>query len=73
MTIGRAPGCAIVIDDSFVSQVHARVFEANGVHHLEDLDSTNGTRFNDVPLVGSHVLHKGDRIAFGDTVLEFNT
>ena len=43
MTMGRAPGCTVVVDDTYVSQLHARVFSQEGAWHVEDLGSTNGT------------------------------
>ena len=70
MTIGRAPGCHIVIDDTFVSQLHARVFHIDGVAMVEDLASTNGTAVNDLLVATAVPLKKGDRLRVGDTVLE---
>jgi hypothetical protein len=71
LTIGRAPGCGISIpDDTFVSNVHARVFERDGDVFVEDLGSTNGTLFNDAALTTVVKLRKGDRIQAGQTVLE---
>lgn len=71
MTIGRAAGCTIVVEDSFVSQVHTRIFESGGTYYLEDLGSTNGTFHNGGPVDAAVVLHRGDTIKIGDTVLEF--
>ena len=46
-TIGRGGGCTISLpDDTFVSQVHARVVERDGQLFIEDLGSTNGTFLN---------------------------
>lgn len=71
LTIGRAAGCGISIpDDTFVSSVHARVYERDGDVFIEDLDSTNGTLLNGAPLQGTSKLRKGDRIKTGQTVLE---
>ena len=45
--MGRAAGCHIALpDDTFVSQLHARVFERSGQVYVEDLGSTNGTYVN---------------------------
>ena len=47
VTIGRAPGCSVALaDDTFVSQLHARVFVRDGQPFVEDLGSTNGTFLN---------------------------
>jgi pSer/pThr/pTyr-binding forkhead associated (FHA) protein len=71
LTIGRAAGCGISIpDDTFVSNVHARVFERDGDVFVEDLGSTNGTLVNGAPLQAASKLRKGDRIQAGQTVLE---
>ncbi|MFM7617420.1 MAG: FHA domain-containing protein [Actinomycetes bacterium] len=69
-TIGRAAGCTIALDDTFVSSIHARVFIADGIPYAEDSGSTNGTRVNDAPITGTQRLARGDRIGVGDTVLE---
>lgn len=71
LTIGRAAGCGISLpDDTFVSNVHARVFERDGDVFVEDLGSTNGTLVNGEPLESTRQLRKGDRISAGLTVLE---
>ena len=71
LTIGRAAGCGVSIpEDTFVSNVHARVFERDGDVFVEDLGSTNGTLINGSPLVSVTKLRKGDRIQTGQTVLE---
>jgi pSer/pThr/pTyr-binding forkhead associated (FHA) protein len=73
VTFGRAPGCTVSVpDDTFVSQVHARVFNDQGNIIIEDVGSTNGTYVNGTRLTVGTVLHKGDRIQIGGTVLEAN-
>jgi pSer/pThr/pTyr-binding forkhead associated (FHA) protein len=69
--IGRDPACVIRIDDdSYVSTLHARVFDHEGQPMLEDLGSTNGTFHNGTKMSGVKLLHPGDRIQIGYTVLE---
>ena len=71
ITLGREPGCTIVIDDdAFVSQVHLRVFDYDGQPMVEDLGSTNGTYHNGVKLIGAKLLHQGDRLQVGTTLIE---
>ncbi len=71
LTVGRAAGCGVSIpDDTFVSQLHARVFRDDGDLWVEDLGSTNGTLLNDKPVSAPVVLRKGDRLKIGKTVLE---
>ena len=71
VTLGREPGCTIMIDDdAFVSQLHLRVFDYEGQPMVEDLGSTNGTFHNGSKLVGAKLLHPGDRIQVGTTLIE---
>lgn len=70
-TIGRAPGCAVVIADSRASKIHARLHRSGDGWRLEDLGSTNGTLLNDEPLSESAPVGAGDRIQIADHVLEF--
>ncbi len=71
ITLGRDPGCTITIDDdAYVSQFHLRIYEYEGQPMVEDLGSTNGTFHNGSKLVGSRLLHPGDRIQVGTTVIE---
>jgi pSer/pThr/pTyr-binding forkhead associated (FHA) protein len=71
VTLGREPHCTISIDDdAYVSQLHLRVFDYEGQPMVEDLGSTNGTYHNGTKLVGTKLLHPGDRIQVGTTVIE---
>ena len=71
ITIGRNPGSTIVIDDdTFVSTTHLRIYDVEGQAMVEDLGSTNGSFHNGNRLVGARLLHPGDRIQVGYTVLE---
>ncbi len=71
ITVGRDPASTITIDgDTFVSALHLRIYDADGQAMVEDLGSTNGSFHNGSPLVGVHLLHPGDRIQVGYTVLE---
>jgi pSer/pThr/pTyr-binding forkhead associated (FHA) protein len=73
LTVGRAEGCGVTIpDDTFVSQVHARVFRRDGSLYVEDLGSTNGTFVNKKQVSAAVPLRKGDRLQVGKTVLELN-
>jgi hypothetical protein len=72
ITIGRAATCGLHIDDTYVSSVHARIFNRSGVFVIEDLDSRNGTVLNGNQLTTATELRPGDRIQFGTTLLEFS-
>jgi len=73
LTLGRAPGCRITLDDTFVSQLHARVFEQSGTWFVEDLGSTNGTFLNRDKVAGPAAMRPGDRLRVGSVVLELVT
>lgn len=70
MTIGRAPECELLIDDTYASSQHARIFGKNGTWYVEDLGSTNGTFVNDQKLAAPAMVQPGDKIRVGTTVLE---
>jgi hypothetical protein len=71
VTIGRAGGCGIALPgDTFVSQVHARVFDRDGDLYVEDLGSTNGTFLNGEQVHEPLRLKRGDRLHIGQTELE---
>ena len=71
LTVGRGGGCGIVLgDDTFVSQVHARLYRRDGDVYLEDLGSRNGTFVNGEAIGGATRLRRGDQVQFGSTVAE---
>jgi pSer/pThr/pTyr-binding forkhead associated (FHA) protein len=70
LTIGRAAGCHVTVDDSYASQIHARVFSRDGRFLVEDLGSTNGTYLNRQKVSGPMQIDPGDRLQIGNTVLE---
>jgi pSer/pThr/pTyr-binding forkhead associated (FHA) protein len=70
LTIGRAAGCQVPLDDSYASQLHARIFRRNGDLLVEDLGSTNGTFLNRKKVDSPVPIRKGDRLQVGKTVLE---
>jgi len=70
LTVGRAPGCAVQLDDTFVSQLHARVFVADGQFMVEDLGSTNGTYLNRQKVGPPVLVRPGDLLQVGNTVME---
>jgi pSer/pThr/pTyr-binding forkhead associated (FHA) protein len=73
ITLGRAAGCQVTIDDTYASQLHARVFQRDGVVYVEDLGSTNGTYLNRTKVSGPMVLQRGDKLQIGNTVLELGS
>lgn len=70
LTVGRAAGCSITLDDTYVSQIHSRVFTRDGKIFVEDVGSTNGTYLNRAKVQGPMVMQRGDRLQVGSTVME---
>ena len=70
ITLGRAAGCQVTLDDTYASQLHARVFQRDGTVYVEDLGSTNGTYLNRRKVTGPMVFQRGDNLQIGNTVLE---
>lgn len=67
--IGRAPGCAILLSDDYVSAQHARLYERGGRLWVEDLRSRNGTLLNGHRLRRPATLRAGDRLQIGQVIL----
>jgi hypothetical protein len=70
LLIGRADRCQLVLNDSYVSQMHARIFAKDGGYMIEDLGSTNGTYLNKRKVTTATPLHRGDHVKIGKTILE---
>lgn len=68
LTIGRAPGCAVLLDDPTVSSLHARLTRRGGDVVLDDLGSRNGTLLNGRRLKAPTALSPGDRVGVGPNV-----
>ena len=70
LTVGRAAGCEITLDDNYASQVHARIFTRDDRLYVEDLGSTNGTYLNRRKVSAPMVVSRGDQVQIGSTVME---
>lgn len=70
-SLGRAPTNTIQIHDRYASNEHARVVWRLGQWWLEDQQSSNGTRVNNLPVTEPTVLATGDIIAIGEVQLRF--
>lgn len=58
------------IDEARASRLHCRIWmDGNGVCRIEDLQSANGTLFDERPLVGPAIIVPGNRVRIGDTVI----
>ncbi len=71
ITIGRMAGNTIVINDSSVSLMHARITKKGGEFFLKDLNSTNGTLVNGQPVTEAK-LRDRDAVRFADISGQFN-
>jgi transcriptional regulator with GAF, ATPase, and Fis domain len=69
-TIGRDASSQLSIPDHLISRRHCAVEVSDGHCTLRDLDSSNGTYVNGMP-VRERILTHGDRIRAGDSVLLF--
>ena len=69
-TVGRAKGCSIVLDEQYVSQVHARFFIRGDTLFVEDLGSTNGTWVNGTRAVGQMPVRVGEHVQIGNLIME---
>lgn len=70
LILGRGEKCHIVLDDTYVSTVHARLFPKNEGIYVEDLGSTNGTYVNRKRVNNAVEVQRGDQVKVGKTVLE---
>jgi pSer/pThr/pTyr-binding forkhead associated (FHA) protein len=69
---GRQAGCDLVVDDPLFSRRHFRVSPTgDGEFTVVDLDSKNSTYLNAKRVSAPVLLHYGDRIVAGTTVLRF--
>ena len=66
----KRQGCQVTIDDTYASQLHARVFQRDGQIFVEDIGSTNGTYLNRKKVTGPMVIQRGDQLQIGNTILE---
>jgi len=70
LEVGRGESCSIRLGDTYVSQVHARLYGEDGGWFVEDLGSTNGTFLNDRRVATPVPVHAGDVVRVGKTLLE---
>jgi pSer/pThr/pTyr-binding forkhead associated (FHA) protein len=70
ITMGRAATCDLALADTYVSNVHARIFMKDGAWWVEDLGSTNGTYMNRAKVAVPTPVGPGDQIRLGKATLE---
>jgi len=72
LKIGRSAENDIVLEDSSVSQNHARLLQKNNGYYICDLKSTNGTLINDQPITAMQevFVDAGVSIVIGKFMLQ---
>lgn len=67
LTIGRAFDNRVVIHAPFVSRYHAAIGWKNNRLYIRDLDSTNGTIINGIPILNAYdEVNDSDEIRIGN-------
>ena len=66
LTIGRRAGCDIRFDFDNVSGKHCVLRRFNGIWHIRDLGSTNGTFLNGAPVSSEHAIMPDDEVKVAD-------
>jgi hypothetical protein len=69
--IGRAAHNTIQLSAETISLEHALLTQRAQQWWLEDLNSSNGTQLNGVPVVSATVVRPGDIIGVGEVLLRF--
>ncbi|MFZ2268320.1 MAG: FHA domain-containing protein [Azonexus sp.] len=70
LCIGRDEANDIAVNDALLSREHARITTVGEDHIVEDLQSSNGTLINGVP-VTRKILHHRDVIGLGNHTLRY--
>jgi len=70
--IGRSSSCDVILDNSYVSRRHARIFRDEEGWFIEDLDSTYGTFVDGKQVKGKTRLREGTQVKIGPLCFTFN-
>jgi hypothetical protein len=68
--LGRSDECTVTLQDTYVSEQHARIYPDGSNWLVADMGSTNGTYLNRSKLTGPTPIQPGDQVAIGKTVVE---
>lgn len=72
IVIGRSPACTLVVDDSYTSAQHARLYNEDGQWWIEDLHSTNGCFVDGERIGAPRPIGPGNQVRIGQTTLEIS-
>ncbi len=68
--VGRSQEADLHIPHNSVSRLHCEIWRDGDTYWVRDLDATNSTRLNDIPVTEA-VLADGDHLALGESILKF--
>jgi Inner membrane component of T3SS, cytoplasmic domain len=72
ITIGRAESCDIgLFGDNAIERLHARILKRGNDYYLVDAGTQAGTFLNGRPVARPELLHTGDAIKVGNSLLRF--
>jgi pSer/pThr/pTyr-binding forkhead associated (FHA) protein len=69
-TLGRGNSCALQLNDSTLSNLHAELYHENGCWHIRDKDSRNGVLVNGKKISECEIKHQ-DVIECGEVAVIF--
>jgi pSer/pThr/pTyr-binding forkhead associated (FHA) protein len=67
--IGGGADCDLVVDSPVVSARHCRLTQTDDGYYVEDLNSTNGTHVNGIPITSKRRVMPGEKITLGKAVV----
>src|ERR1700742_2392715 len=68
--IGRSSDLDMVLVEDMVSRRHAKISSTEAEVYIQDMGSTNGTFVNGEKIAGRALLHEGDRILVGTSIIK---
>jgi pSer/pThr/pTyr-binding forkhead associated (FHA) protein len=68
--IGRSSDLDMVLVEDMVSRRHAKISSTETEVYIQDMGSTNGTFVNGEKIAGRALLHEGDRILVGTSIIK---
>src|ERR1700760_4931911 len=68
--IGRSSDLDMVLVEDMVSRRHAKISSTEAEVYIQDMGSTNGTFVNGEKIAGKALLHEGDRILVGTSIIK---